>query len=396
MKKVIPMLLLFLGVFMLKSVNANAANTVTVKQINDTEESVTLSCYVQSDYYDICTMNFYTYDTPRKLVATDVFVVPNAEVEKTVSGLPSGSVLQCSIGFSKTVNEQPVWVNAIDVVTSIDDFEGTLWEEEAGDDYVVVKTNPIPNATHYLFTLLDESGNEVAHKQSKDTECKFTNLSQTKKYSVTMQPVIVHNGYTTISDFYIQIEIVCKPVSPSSIICESIDSDTSKGVFRIKGNDADYYEVTVESWKGKKVAVYKTLDKEFEVVDSALYKDRFMRVSAKACITVKDKVIKSAKSKYYYFTALHTASAKRINENKVKISWDKISGADYYNVYFYRTGSSEVKVASKVTDTSVKVKFKTSPGKYYTIKVVPVRIVDGTAYKSVKDTKNNYSYQVIF
>ena len=397
MKKNIYLLGILTFILLFLPINVQAANTVNVKQISDSSNSITLECEVYSTTYSYCTINVYADVNRTMLLNTVSFQVPNAKVKKEIVDLPSASTVYCLIGLCKSHEDtDPVWVQQVKAVTTIGDFEGTYRQTKAGDNSATVEVTPIYGATEYIYSLYSSDGKLVGNVKSSKTECEFTGLNNKESYYTTVQPVISTNDYESVSDYYLRIELACKPDKPKKIVCNSIDTSTAAASFTITGGKADFYEVEIYDKKGNLILKDTTTQKSFSITNSKLLKPKFFKVRVRAGVELDSGKTYSAKSPFTYFTSLPSAKAKRISAKKVKLSWSKNSDASYYDVYFYTTGSSPVKVAKKIKKNKVTLKLNTVKGKSYTVKIVPVIKVKKTVYKSVRDTNDNYSLQVMF
>lgn len=397
MKKSIYILGILVFMLLFLPVDVQAANTVTVKQIANTTNSITLECEVYSSAYSYCVINAYADSKRTMLLNTTSFVVPNAKVKKEIVDLPSASTIYFAIGFSKSHDDaKPTWVDQVVAVTAIGDFEGTYKQTQAGDTTATVEVTKVYGATKYIYSLYSSDGKLIGDIKSSQTKCEFMGLNSEKTYYTTVKPAISANGFESVSDYYLRIALACKPSKPKKIICNSIDTSTASASFTITAGKADFYEVEVYTKSGDLVLRDVTTGKSCTLTDSKLLQPKFYSVRVRAGIELITGKIYSAYSPYSYFTSLPTVKATRVNEKKVKLSWNKNPDAKYYDVYFYATGTNPIKVAKKVKKNKIVLRLNTVKDKSYTIKVVPTIKVKNTTYKSVKDPNGNYSLRVMF
>ena len=389
MKKSISILGILVFVLLFLPIDVKAANTVTIKQIDSSTNSVTLECEVYSSLYSYCVINAYADAKHTMLLNTTSFVVPNAKVRKEIADLPSASTVYLTVGFGKSyVDAKPTWVNQAVAVTAIDDFEGTFKQTQAGASTAVVEVSKVYGATQYIYSLYDSNDKLIGDVKTTQTKCTFTGLNNEKAYYATVRPVISTDDFESVSNYYLRITLACKPTKPIEAVCTSIDTSTASASFSIAAGKADFYEVEVYTNSGSLVLKDTTTSRSCTIRNS--------RFCVCAAVLMDSGKIYSAYSPYSYFTSLPIAKATRVNGKKVKISWNKNSDAKYYDVYFYATGTDPVRVAKEVKKNKVMLRLNTVRDKSYTIKIVPTIEVKNTVYKSVKDPNGNYSLQVMF
>lgn len=397
MKKSFSILGILVFVLLFLPIDVKAANTVTIKQIDSSTNSVTLECEVYSSLYSYCVINAYADAKHTMLLNTTSFVVPNAKVRKEIADLPSASTVYLTVGFGKSyVDAKPTWVNQAVAVTAIDDFEGTFKQTKAGASTAVVEVSKVYGATKYIYSLYDSNDKLIGDVKTTQTKCTFTGLNNEKAYYATVRPVISTDDFESVSNYYLRITLACKPTKPIEAVCTSIDTATASASFSIAAGKADFYEVEVYTNSGSLVLKDTATSRSCTIRNSALLKPKFYKVRVRSAIELDSGKIYSAYSPYSYFTSLPIAKATRVNGKKVKISWNKNPDAKYYDVYFYATGTDPIRVAKEVKKNKVTLRLNTVRDKSYTIKIVPTIEVKNTVYKSVKDPNGNYSLQVMF
>ena len=397
MRKLITLLTILIMFFFPAFKVVTEANTAVVKQVGSSSDSVTLSCNIKSNIYQHCSLFVYSDESRSSLVTVDTFQLQPFAETRVIDELEPAKTYYVSVLLGKDSNMlDHVVIKKLQVVTAVGDYTSKFWQSSAGVEKAVVKVKPIPGADAYKFNLLNSDNKVLAKLVTSKSTITFKGLSPTEKYRCSVYPVTKCKNYTAVSDSYMIISITCKPVAPKGVVCNSINSSTYVSRFTVKGSEADLYFIDIYTASGSKVATVKSRDKNITIKDSKLLTNRFFKARAYNGVVLDNKIIYSSKTKFFYFTSVPAASAKRLDSSKVRITWNSVKSAKYYDIYFYASDGKRIKVASKVKKESFTVHTSTAEGKMYIAEVLPFTRVKGKTYSCVSDPSANYSIRIRF
>jgi hypothetical protein len=169
--------------------------------------------------------------------------------------------------------------------------------------------------------------------------------------------------------------------------CASLDWD--------KNDKATSYQYEIYKYDGKtKIASGITVNSNHKTVyNSKLQPYQFYKVHIRAVKGIYNtECIYGAWSTYNYFASCNRGdiSMQKVN-NKIKIYWNKVTGATDYTIYMSdKEGSGYEKVIT-TKKTSLLINKKVKNGKYYYIRIVPNYKVGEKIYSAPINDKTFYS-----
>ena len=242
-----------------------------------------------------------------------------------------------------------------------------------------------PEAATYQISVSEDAGYEI---KGTTSACSFTvrNLTPGKKYDVrvTAYSKTGEDGY---SAYAYDLKTLTDRVSGfkqgtwyKSLKKVWLDWD--------RVGAADSYQVTLYNSKNKKVAT-KTFTGSSTYATFEKLKHETYKATISATTTINGKKYNSPVTTIYCMQNPTTKTCK-ISSSKLKLKWQKVTGATGYDIYVstnYKSGYKKVKSVKANTTSATIAKFKKkkfSKSKRYYVIIEAKKKVGNTTYKSGK------------
>lgn len=341
--------------------------------------------------------------------------------------LDAGKTYYVRVGASLNYNENAIpedittdghWSEVLAVVTAPQNTNMTVKQTAATTTSVKLSWNAVSGANGYRVSYWKNLGESVSDAKTvtlTSTKTEIKKLAKNTKYSFRVYALRTSGTYTADGDYGELLGVGVLPTKVSGLKVTSFSQDPS--LHRLKyevdtRESATTYQYEVYRYDGKKnIASGKTTSVNPTIKKNSLanYKNTFLYIRVRAGVKLTSgKYIWGKWSNNYYFTRMDGSHVKlKKSGNGMKVSWKKEKGATGYVIYVGRASSytrnvtyRKVATISKNQTTSKKLsanllkqkKVPFSPGKYYYVRVVPIKKVNNTTYKAVVESKTYSAY----
>ena len=256
-------------------------------------------------------------------------------------------------------------------------------------DSITLKWDKVANANMYRIYWKNNKGAWQSVGDVASTGCIFEKLSVGAKYTFAVRAGVKVDGKIQLSKTYTEIGTATKAEKPSKVA-----SDQNSNAIKLtwaKSNGADGYRIyyrrsTKASWE---VAVSST--KSLTHTFSNLKPNRAYQFAVRPYIITDSGVVWSSYVTIIASTTPETPAVKVTSPSKGKItlSWNEVSGATVYKVY-YKVGNGSWKLYKTVAKPTTYNFANLKSGTKYTFAVRAYRTVSGinftSGYKAVSVT----------
>lgn len=392
-------LFIFMICLLFTPLNIYAAEKDNIKQVGATADTVNLQYTLAPQHLDYFYIGIYDPKDLNKAIVTASEKIYSNTGKVTLGGLSPNTSYYARLGVAKdSTGTDVVWYSSCQVITTYGYFESVYSQTAASSSSISVQVNSVPGVTQYKYDLFDSGNHLVNSSIVASTSKTFTGLKSEVNYKARVTPVRSIDGFYAIDEYYIDIpKVACTPKKPSSVKCVSIDTANNYiNISTSKSKTADVYETVFYDMNGALVMKRISSSNTLAFTSKKLSKGSYYTMKSRAGIKLSNgKIMYSEYSPTKYFTGLPKATAS-LKKGKVKIKWNKVSGADYYNVYYRTYNSDYIKIGSKVTTNSLGTKLNVTKGRTYLFKVVPYKVVGNKKYKCASNPSGDYSQLIQF
>ncbi|MGN0448031.1 MAG: leucine-rich repeat protein, partial [Acutalibacteraceae bacterium] len=245
---------------------------------------------------------------------------------------------------------------------------------------VTLKWNAVPNATGYKIYQKTDSGWKSLGNVT-GTSKTVSGLTAGTKYTFAVKAGAVVNGKTIWSDVYTTINTATKTLVPTKLT--SYQDTNSITLFWIKSKGATGYRIyyranTNSSWQ---TALSSTTDTNYTW--SNLKPNQAFQFAVRPYITTDSGVVWSDYTTITASTTPATPTAKVTSpsKGKVTLTWNAVSGATGYQVY-YKSGNGSWKLYKTTSKPTTYTFSNLKSGTKYTFAVRAYRTVEMTNFRS--------------
>lgn len=255
-------------------------------------------------------------------------------------------------------------------------------------------------ASGYMVEYDNDYEGEPSKVYVTGCSAKLSNLEKDSEYNITVTPykATTNGTYVALSDKYPQTYHA--KVTPSKVtgvdcyLYHSLKKMTIDCDYMKQNADGYQFQVYRADGKGKKI-ISKTQKGSgyISLSNKTLAKDYMFKVRVRAYVDDSGKKAYGSWSSWKYVSKELEITKLKNTKKGIKVTWDKLNGADRYVVYAstkQKSGYKKVKTINKGSTTSCTVskigKSKLKKGKTYYFYVVPYEKVNGKYYKSADST----------
>ncbi|MGN0448715.1 MAG: leucine-rich repeat protein [Acutalibacteraceae bacterium] len=245
---------------------------------------------------------------------------------------------------------------------------------------VTLKWNAVPNATGYKIYQKTSKGWQSLGNVT-GTSKTVSGLTAGTKYTFAVKAFAVKNGKTIWSDVYTTINTATKAVKPAKVT--STQNENSIKLTWTKSTGATGYRIyyrtsTKADWKVGKSSTTATSH-----TFSNLKPNQAFQFAVRPYITTDSGVVWSDYTTITASTtpAVPVAKVSSPSKGKVTLTWNAVSGATGYQVY-YKVGNGSWKLYKTTSKPATYNFTKLKSGTKYTFAVRAYRTVSGTNFTS--------------
>lgn len=329
-------------------IEASAAEITDIKQTAGTEHSITAqwSAVDGADRYE-CSLN----DGLEEQVVKDII-----DTKYTFTELDAGKsyflLVNAYQGEELIAASQEVY----ELVTSPDASKLTVTQTNASKTSVSFEAAGAAGSNYYIVKKTNANGAQLASGTS--AEVKVTGLKANKKYNY-----VVYAARKSTNDFYaystdaykkITAKTVSAAVPVKKFDIKGMDFAQDKYQFGLKSPSSykgDGFELQIRTMKGKvQKTIASTGMKDITVADTI--KGNFYKYRVRTFVNCKNKKAYSKWSEDKYIGVAKNAYGW-MSLKKIKITWDKVSGAKSYEVSLSTNGKDkDYRVIKTVSSSS--------------------------------------------
>ncbi|MCR4674191.1 MAG: fibronectin type III domain-containing protein [Lachnospiraceae bacterium] len=432
-----------IAVFSLLPIETKAASatiTTVAKNLTQTDsstDSVTFSWSAATYSGSSITPVYYYKQIAKDASFTQIVETagPQSLVDTTVTyqfdGLDPGTTYYVRVGSSMTytsaytstatvldeITTNQKWSDVLEVVTSPKDATITLKQTAATTTSISLSWDTVSGANGYrlcYWKYLGESDSDAKEIILTSNSKKLTGLKKNTKYSFRVYALRTSGTYTAEGSYGQLLGVGVRPTKMSGVDVVSFHQKASKHNFKFEFDERDsasIYKYEVYRYDGKKLISGTTTSTSNRINSKTLSKSKnvncFYYLRVRAGVKLSSGTYSwGSWSDAKYFSRLDGENVKlKKSGSGMKVSWKKVKGATGYIIYVGRSTKANAAVSykkvatvsgnktfsktlSKKTMNSKKVPF--TPGKYYYVRVVAVKKVNGKTYKSVINSKKSY------
>ncbi len=383
-------LFLTLGLAFAWNMNVSAANVTAPTGVAQTDagtitESGTYygTSYISMKWNEVSNAVYYPIvisEDPN--FATGVEEYGTAKTGGSIPGLKSGKTYYVQVG-AMDENEDIEWAQAVKMVTVPDPVSKAAFTD-ATETSITVSWDAVAGATQYQVMYYPYGSDPKLAKVTtvKTTSVSLTGLSANTNYAVYIASQRLDGSYLeAVASARGFSALPTLPTKTTKLKCTYVDPRTTIGEADFSVNasaSADGYQYEVYKYNGKKPIVTGTSAyNEFTVKNSKIKARQFYKIRVRAYILKSNGGAKyGAWSNEIYFSQCNYKDVKtKLVNDKVKVSWKKVTGATGYTVYLSTKSSSGYKKVGTTKKTSLTIKKKLKNYTNYYIRVVPNRKV---------------------
>lgn len=286
--------------------------------------------------------------------------------------------------------------NVIKVVTKPDTVKN-LKQTGATDKTVTMSWDAAPGAEYYNVYYYNSYDNLTFIGKTTATSYKVTGLKTDATYSLAVKAVKTSGTYIAEAGYayeYLGFETLPGKITTLASERYALNYAYLKNKYaRIdlewdRKNNADGYQVQICDYK-KPSKVKKTLNVTYNNANwPKAAKNGIYAVRIRAYTKINAKKVYSGWSKYTYIVYQPDIKDAKISGGKLKVSWNKVTGATSYDVYVSNKSkiTTYTRVAKNVKKTSTTIaKYKNkkfASRKYYYVYVIANYKKGKTTYKA--------------
>jgi len=226
-----------------------------------------------------------------------------------------------------------------------------------GTDSVTIKWNKVKSATGYAVYIY-EDGKYTKKKMLKGTSYTLKKLKSASSVTISVRAYVS----TTLGNFYgahVKKSFYTKPVDVKKIT-QTGKADTSYTLKWTKSSEGvnRYYIYRYNESKKKYEKLASTKNTSYTV--KGLTPGTTQRYTVLAAVVKDGKVVTKSKRAFELTcsTTLPKTEKLRLAEattSSVKLSWNKVKGAEGYKVYYYSAAAKDFKFYKEVKGTSITI-----------------------------------------
>lgn len=241
------------------------------------------------------------------------------------------------------------WSEPLQIVTAPAGMvnKNSIRQTNATENTISLSWEKIKNISGYRIVC--KYGNTaVKELYTRSNTVKIGGLQRGRKYHVHITPYQKSSeGFTAVGEKSTYTGL--KPTLPGKTKISKMELDPEKGELDIVWEDlanADGYQYRIETVKGKKVLSGESPSYyAWNVKSGALKKYQFFRVKVRAYTELGTKRKYAAWSSYRYIARQPGILDCKVTGKQIKVSWNKVEGADNYTVYISARPNSGYKKA---------------------------------------------------
>lgn len=317
-------------------IEASAAEVTEIKQTAGTEHSVTAQwgAVDGADRYE-CSLNDGLEVRMIKDIADTKYTFKELDAGKSYLLLVNAYQGDELIAASQEVYE---------LVTSPEVLNLTVTQTDASKTSVSFAASGAAGANHFIVKKTDANGEQLASGAS--AEVKVTGLKANKKYNYVVYAVrkSANDFYAYSVDHYKKItaKTVSAAVPVKKFDIKGMDFAQDKYRFGLKSPSSykgDGFELQIRTMKGK---VQKTVDSTGmnDITVADMIKGNFYKYRVRIFVNCKSKKAYSKWSEDKYIGVAKNAYGW-MSLRKIKITWDKVSGAKSYEISLSTNGKNK-------------------------------------------------------
>ena len=304
-------------------------------------------------------------------------------------------------------NSQPeiIWSEPLEVVTATDKVKSTsVQQTAAAATSVTIKWDAPKGADYYeiKYCQSGESMDTASEITSTTNSVKLTGLTKNKKYDVT-----IYSYRTSAAGYKAGLKgtksgccVTGLKVLPTKV------TGVKNTAFNSYSNTASFSWNTMESADGYQYYIYDNSNKKIasgtraynylSITSNKLKKSQFYHIKVRSFVRVANNKVKYGSwSDYKYFArSPYQKVTAKVSGKKIKLTWNKVTGANNYTVYVSTKPDSGYKKVATVKKTSTTIqkygKVSLKSGKTYYIRIVANKKVKVNG--KYKTFKSNVGY----
>lgn len=271
----------------------------------------------------------------------------------------------------------------------------TINQTTATTTSITLEWGALKDADGYEIDCYSSSGKPdktIVVKGGTNKSKKITGLKKNTKYTFEIYPY--REGDNSYRAYGIGRKYQSVPTLPTK--ASGVKNTYAKdGEARFSTNirySADGYQLEIYNGKTKiKTGTANYTDyNRLKLVSSKLKKSAFLKVRVRGYITVKSGKKYGEWSEWTYFTQPVKTKSPTSTAGGIKLSWDKVAGANNYTVYIStKLNAKNYPTAGTVKKNSITIKkcgkSVLKSGQRYYIYVIANKKVGGKTYKSYDD-----------
>lgn len=328
-----------------KKVYGEVSGLVTVSDRPDMPKNIKVAAASTSDYRITWTgTDCDGYEVWEKKSGQSKYTLykTTTETSVTVSGLAPASAAQYIIRSYKITPEGKLYSFSSSAITAITaPTAPAKLTSVSGSNRVLVSWSAVSGATSYNV-YYKKDGGTLKLKSVGETSTIIDGLDGMSKYYFAVSAVVKKSNASTEGKKCATISATTLPSSPKGLTVVSVGSNYV-GVRWKQDSTLDKYQLFLLDAKGTKIGS-KVLDKNSLIV-GPLEEGVDYRIIVRGYKLVDGKYISSENSETLVVSA-KDASIKNLKADTLSdsavISWDRVSGAAYYQIYQNINGNVEL------------------------------------------------------
>lgn len=229
------------------------------------------------------------------------------------------------------------WSEPLQIVTAPEGVvdKNSIRQTNATENTISLSWDKIKNISGYC--ILCKYGNTaVKELYTEKNSVKISGLQRGRKYHIYITPCQKSSkGFKAVGEKSTYTGL--RPTLPGKTKIKKMELDPEKGELDVVWEalaNADGYQYRIENVKGKKLlSGERPSYYAWNVKSGALKKYQFFRVKVRAYTELGTKRKYAAWSSYCYTARQPGIMDSKTTGKQIKISWNKIEGADSYTVY---------------------------------------------------------------
>ncbi|MGN1114862.1 MAG: fibronectin type III domain-containing protein, partial [Oscillospiraceae bacterium] len=305
----------------------------------------------------------------------------------TVTNLKPNTSYKFAVKPYKQSDTETIYGNTSKTLTALTRPSAVKFKLTAAARTVTVKWDKVTGADGYIIYRYNDSGktwSRAAKVSSKITSYTVSKLQPGKAYKFTVKAYRTVNGKELAGSDYSALQAITLPDTVSGLKT-SLTTKSVKLSWNKAGGAKGY---CIYQYKGNKWVRIKTLSSTSYTV-SNLKSGTTYKFLVKSYTKSGNSVIYGSNSKSITVSTYPASVNLKLTagSGKVTLKWNKVTGAQGYDVYFYPPGSSSWKLIKSTRGTSY-TKTGLAKGKVYYFYVQPYRTVGNIKYYGSAITKS--------